>query len=383
MTHGIDLAGLESAIAPARLSTAADEIVRHSYDASPLAAKWRRQELTPLRPDAVVTPRDRDDVVRLLAWANERRVAVTPWGAGSAVTGAPLAAGGICLDLSAMNRTLEIDCASRFARVEAGKMGHLLEAELNDLGYTLNHSPQSLHRSTVGGWLSTRASGQFSSRWGSIEDLCIGFTAVLPNGETISTPHAPRAAVGPDARHVVIGAEGTMAVITEVTLKIFPQAEARLYESVRFTELSAGLECMRVFMGRGLRPFLVRLYDAEESSYAMHDEAFADPVLFVGCESVETVAAAELAAIVDTCRQHEGVLLGPEPVEAWMRRRFDFSAIEKVLARPGGIAETVEVAHFWGGIEPAYRAVKAAVEPLWIRCSATFHTPTRRAHRCT
>ena len=86
-------------------------------------------------------------------------------------------------------------------------MGHVLESELNAHGFTLNHSPQSLDRSTVGGWVSTRASGQFSSRWGSIEDLCISVTAVLPDGGTVTTPNTPRAAVGPDIRHLFIGAK--------------------------------------------------------------------------------------------------------------------------------------------------------------------------------
>ena len=257
-----------------------------------------------MRPDLVVRPRNQDEVVRLLAWANQQGVAVTPWGAGSAVTGASLATqGGISLDLSAMNRTLHIDSINHLVRVEAGKIGSQLEQELNDKGFTLNHSPQSLNRSTVGGWLSTRSSGQFSSRWGNIEDLCVSFTVVLPSGEVLTMPQAPRAAVGPEIRHLFIGAEGTLGVITDVSLKIFPHPETRLYESTQFSELHQGISAVRQIMQSGLRPFLVRLYDADESKHAMANEHFDDCVLFVGCEGIDSVATAEMNAVVDICLQ--------------------------------------------------------------------------------
>ncbi len=357
--------GLEKVISVERLSDNAADLDRHSSDWWPVAAKWRRQGKRPLRPELVAAPRTQDEVAKLLAWANEEGIAVTPWGAGSAVTGAPLAAqGGICLDMAALDRTIEVDPVNHLVRVEAGKMGHHLEKELNDRGFTLNHSPQSLDRSTVGGWLSTRSSGQFSSRWGNIEDLCVSFTVVLPNGEVVTTPHAPRAAAGPDVRHFFIGAEGVAGVIVEVVLKIFPLAESRLFESVRFAQLPQGLDAVRRVMQAGLRPFLVRLYDADEASHAMQDEDFDDVVLFVGCEGAKRLAAAEMDAVLDICAASGGELLGPAPAEAWMQRRFDFSAVERVLEAPGGLAETVEVAHFWSDIEHTYNTMKAALRPL-------------------
>ena len=356
---------LKTVIAPECLSQDPDDLALHSYDWWPVAIKWRQQDKMPMRPELVVRPRNQDEVSRLLAWANHQGVAVTPWGAGSAVTGAGLPTrGGISLDLLTMNRTLHIDSINHLARVEAGKIGIQLEQELNNKGFTLNHSPQSLNQSTVGGWLSTRSSGQFSSRWGNIEDLCISFTVVLPNGEVLTMPQAPRAAVGPDIRHFFIGAEGTSGVITEVSLKIFPLSETRLYESIRFSELHQGINAVRRFMQSGLRPFLVRLYDADESKHVMVDERFADSVLFVGCEGIRKVAMAEMDAVVDICLQSGGEAIGPNPAESWMQRRFDFSTFERVLDSPGGIAETVEVSHFWSEVERTYDDMKTALQPL-------------------
>ena len=318
-----------------------------------------------MRPELVVRPQNQGEVSRLLAWANLRGVAVTPWGAGSAVTGAPLPTqGGISLDLSRMNRTLHIDSTNLLVRVEAGKIGIQLEQELNEMGFTLNHSPQSLNRSTVGGWLSTRSSGQFSSRWGNIEDLCISFTVVLANGEVWTMPQTPRAAVGPDLRHIFIGAEGTSGVITEVSLKMFPLPETRRYESIRFPKLQQGLNAVRQIMQSGLRPFLVRLYDADESKHVLADVRFADSVLFIGCEGIREVAMAEMHAAVDICLRSGGETIGPDPAESWMQRRFDFSAFERTLGLPGGIAETVEVSHFWSEVERTYGAMKEALRPV-------------------
>ena len=318
-----------------------------------------------MRPELVVRPSNQDEVSRLLAWANQRGVAVTPWGAGSAVTGAPLPTqGGISLDLSTMSRTLHIDSIDLLVRVEAGKIGIQLEQELNEKGFTLNHSPQSLNRSSVGGWLSTRSSGQFSSRWGNIEDLCISFTVVLANGEVLTMPQTPRAAVGPDLRHIFIGAEGTSGVITEVSLKMFPLPETRRYESIRFPKLHQGLNAVRQIMQSGLRPFLVRLYDADESKHVMADDRFADAVLFVGCEGIREVAMAEMHAAVDICLRSGGEAIGPGPAESWMQRRFDFSAFERTLDLPGGIAETVEVSHLWSEVEHTYCVMKEALRPF-------------------
>ncbi|HCN09419.1 MAG TPA: FAD-binding oxidoreductase [Lentisphaeria bacterium] len=348
-----------------RVSRDPDALAAHSYDAWPVAVKWRRQNKAPLQPEAIVTPTSVDDVSRLLAWASAHNVPVTPWGAGSAVTGAPLAAqGGVSLDLGGMDKTIALNRINHTVRVEAGKMGHHLEAELHAAGLTLNHSPQSLDRSTVGGWLATRASGQFSSRWGSIENLCVSFTVVLPDGRIIEMPDTPRSATGPDLRHLFIGSEGTMGVIVDVTMRVFELAEQRLYETVVFDRLTDGIDAIRRIMQHGLRPFVLRLYDEDEAPHAMKDASSRQPVLFLGCEGTSAMATTEMNACVEVCSADNGTPVGGAAVEAWMERRFDFSAVENVLDRPGGFAETIEIASGWDKIGQLYQDMKAALVPL-------------------
>jgi alkyldihydroxyacetonephosphate synthase len=121
---------------------------------------------------------------------------------------------------------------------------------------------------------------------------------------------------------------------------------------------------MRRIMQAGLRPLLVRFYDEHESRHAMRDKAFTGCAMFLGFEGLRGVAEAEHQAALTLCRAEGGQPLGASSVEAWMDRRFDFSTIERTLARPGGIAETIEVAHVWTDILDTYHRLKAALEPL-------------------
>jgi alkyldihydroxyacetonephosphate synthase len=361
----IDWSELINEIGEEVVSLDETNIAAHSYDVWPVATKWRRQGKQPHRPDAVVRPNNPWQVSKVLMWANRRNIPITPWGQGSSVTGASLPLrGGITLDMSAMEEIIDLNECSLYVSVQAGILGSDLELYLNDHGYTLNHSPQSLYRSTVGGWVSTLASGQFSSRWGSIEDLVLGLQVVLPTGEMVEKKLIPRASIGPDFFHLFLGAEGTLGVITAVTLKIFPLPESRLFETVVFTNIESGIEVMRVIMRSGLRPFLVRFYDADETPYIIPRMETDANAMLLGFEGVESIVKAEHGAAVQICQDHGGILLGPESAKKWMRKRFDFSLIENRLEQDGGLAETIEVAHFWDSILETYYALKNGLQPF-------------------
>lgn len=358
------IAELERHFPPQIVFTGAEELDAYGYDAWPLAAQWRKQQKRPFGPAAVVRPAHVEEICRLLPWAAARGIGVTPWGAGSSVTGAPLAEDGIALDLARLDRVIEVNEEALTVTVQAGCLGQRLEDDLNARGYTLHHSPQSLNRSTVGGWVATLASGQFSSRWGSIEDMVLALTVVLADGAVVATKSAPRASIGPDLKRVFLGSEGTLGVVVEATLKIMPLPEARRLETVRFASVEAGLRAMRRTARSGLQPFLVRFYDEDESRHVMLDPGFDGCALFFGVEGLAGPAQAEYDAVADICRDEGGVCLGPAAAAAWMGRRFDFSTVENILARPGGYAETIEVAHYWDRIHPLYVALKRRLRPL-------------------
>ncbi len=356
---------LEALLGPDVVLVSQKEVDLHTYDAWPVASKWKKQGKHPCAPDLVVRPLHVSQIQELVRYAAREGVPITPWGLGSSVTGSSLPLhGGITLDLSAMNRILDIDAANQMVTVEAGVLGSDLEKELNGHGFTLGHSPQSLDRSTAGGWVSTRATGQFSSLYGGIEELVVSFSVVLPSGKILNTLAAPRYSLGPDLRQIFIGAEGTMGVITQVTLRLFPLPAFRRMEAIRFGSVEAGVKAIQSIIQSRLHPFLVRLYDRDEAAHAMVDPNFHDCVLFLGFEGHRSVAEAEFAAALEFVEKNGGsILVGSSAVEAWMQRRFDFSSIENRLALKGGVAETIEVAHFWSGIYPLHLALKQALAP--------------------
>lgn len=177
-------------------------------------------------------------------------------------------------------------------------------------------------------------------------------------------PDAPRQTAGPDLRHLFIGSEGVMGVVTDVTLRLFELPETRLYETFFFEKIGDGLASIRAIMQRGLQSFLVRLYDADEAPLAMKDDTLRQPVLFLGCEGPTACAEAELASYPEIFAEAGARPVGPEPVGAWMERRFDVSATEQLLARLGGLAETIKVAVGWDRIGDVYARMRSALTPL-------------------
>lgn len=342
-----------------------DVRVSHVVDAWPLALKRLQAGIEVRVPQAVARPRSTDDVVRIMVWASERDVPVVPWGGGSSVTGAPLArTDALVLDLRGLDRIVDIDLQNGCVRVGAGVMGGDLELALSRHGLTSWFSPQSLHRSTVGGWVATRATGQFSSRWGGIEDAVLELGVVLANGSVLRLGSPPRGAVGPDLKELFIGSEGALGVVTEIVLRTYPRTELTGLEAFALRDVDAGVRALRELMQAGLRPPLLRLYDADEATHLAVPPPPPQAVLLLGFTGTPVVADAERAAALEILRDLGARSLGPGPVEAWLANRYDFSRVEHLLAEPGGYAETIEVAAGWRGILPAYRALKAALAPL-------------------
>ena len=350
---------LKKVLPNGQFSKSRKDLLNHSCDSWSVSIKQKHQGKTELSPDLVFYPQSDQEISKILVWAKKSRIPVTPWGFGSSVTGAPLPlSGGVSLDMSHMDKIINLDQNNLHVTVEAGICGKELENYLNSKKLTLNHSPQSLHRSTPGGWFATRATGQFSSRYGGIENLILGINVVIPNGEIIKIKPAIRASMGPDLKEVFLGAEGAMGVVTQLTLKIFPFPEKQIFESICFDSVLTGIHTMQKIMQAGLRPFLMRFYDEDESIYVTKNENFTGSIMFLGFEGRGMVTKAEYETALEFCRDAGGLVLGPELAHNWMSRRFDYSTIDNIISKPGGLAETLEVAHFWTDIYSTYQELK-------------------------
>ncbi|TQK17653.1 alkyldihydroxyacetonephosphate synthase [Microbacterium sp. SLBN-154] len=358
-------ANLKNELPDAVLVDDPEALVRYSHDWWPLAVKRRRMHVSEFVPDFAVLPRSVDEVVAVVRYAAAHGIPVTPWGLGSSVTGSPLPTRrGIVVDLSELVGRPAIDAFNHTVTVPAGVRGDELEDALRREGFTLGHSPQSLDRSTVGGWLATLATGQLSSRFGGIEDLLVGFVIVLPDGKVADLRQHPRGATGSDLRRIFLGSEGTLGIFVEATLRIFPRAPHRVNEAFTVPDVSQGLAALRSIAQGGLRPAIVRLYDEDESVHASRGVVRDTPVVFLSSEGLPRVASAEHSAAADLLLEVGARSLGPALVEDWFERRYDFSTVERVLGTTGGFAETIEVAAPWSDIAALYDALRANLSPL-------------------
>jgi alkyldihydroxyacetonephosphate synthase len=310
-------------------------------------------------PDLVLRPRTEAEVAAVLDWAAQAQVAVIPFGGGTSVVGGvePAVgdrfAGVVALDLGALAGVAEVDPIGRAARVLAGTTGPALEAALGRHGLTFRFFPQSFERSTVGGWLATRAAGHFSTGPTHVDDLVEAVRLVTPAGVWASR-RLPASGAGPSPDRLALGSEGILGVITEAWLRVRPRPTSRASAVAAFGSFSAGAEAVRGIVQAGLTPATCRLLDATEAALA-GTLASGQAVLLVGFEAAGGPPEAELAAAA-TLAQDAGGRLVPEQAgaaaaEVWRHSFRRAPYLREQLVLLGVLVETFETAVTWDHLE--------------------------------
>ena len=356
---------LKEMIDPENFTTDIESLNNYSHDAWPVSVIEKKLAIHNFRPDVVIYVKSKKDIINVLKIANQHSIPVISRGLGSSVTGQSLATqGGIMLDLSKAIDEPVLNSLDMTVTVSAGMRGSDLEEWLNKKSLTMNFFPQSLSKSTIGGWIATRATGQLSTKFGGIEEAAVAFSVVLSDGTEIQFGQKPRAAVGPNLKDLFLGSEGMFAVVTDVTMKVYRQSQIKISEAWLMPSVNSGIVAMREIMHSGIRPSLVRFYDEIEARYAIPSLKIDKCALFLTHEGIESIAKAEHDESTKILKSLGAESLGSTPVEDWYNRRFDFSAVENILASKGGFAETIEVAHNWSEIENLYNELAAALTPL-------------------
>ena len=362
------LASLIELLPAGTVSTHPGELASRSRDAWALAMlREARGERLP-RPMAVVFPRSTEDVAATLAWASETGTPVVPRGGGSGVCGGAQALWrGLVMDLSRMDHVMGIDEKSFTVTVEAGVRGDRLEAALNAHGLTGGHYPQSIATSSVGGWIATASAGQASAGYGGIEDLLLGLTAVLPSGEVLRLPATPRSAAGPDLRQLLVGSEGTLAIVTEATLAVTSLPEAMRWAAFQPASFENGAELVRAMMHSGAHPDVVRLYDETDAALSFGNLGHSGgPVLLLGFRDGE-MAEAGIQACGHLAAASEATMLMASYGEHWWVHRNDAVGLYRQIMGEdrafgsGAIVDTMEVAGLWGRVPELHTAIGSAL----------------------
>ena len=316
-------------------------------------------------PLCVVRPASVEDVVATVNTCREAGVALITFGLGSGVCGAVIATPeSVLLDMNAMNAVREIDTTNMLASFDAGHNGAEAEEAVAAQGMTIGNFPQSIALSSVGGWIATRASGQFSSTYGNVEDIVYSIEAVMPDGSVVTFGKAPRASAGPDLRHLLLGSEGTMGVITGVTFSLRRQAEKQASQTFYAPDMVTGLEAQRQIVQQGWAVPVMRLYDEVESvRHAGDHHRDGCGVLMLVHEGPSVRVDLELAE-VRRIALGAGLEEAPAAItEGWLEHRNHVPSWEELLSK-GYVVDTIEISAPWTRIADVYTEAVAALKAV-------------------
>ena len=390
----------------------------------------RGRQLKRHQPAAIVQPKNEHEILGIIHWARTVGTPIVPYGAGSGVCGGAVADGnGVVVDLKRLRKISAPRRSDMTVHAQTGVIGMILERELNRQGLTLGHYPSSLYCSSLGGYLAARSAGQTSSRWGKIEDMVVSMRAVTGAGEVFDTAPDPYSArprhmvadCGPDLTQLFVGSEGTLGILTDATLRIGPSPTERIYRGFQFPSVEDAFVAIREMMQLGLRPSVVRLYDAFDSLIAKRksgkgsdslrakiltsklgemalevlpfdidneiqgrisqvskavlgrvlgqpiaintliDVLPGDCLLVIGFEG-EALAREEAHAAFELLARH-GADLGEGPGKHWLKHRMDVSYKQSAMFDAGAFVDTMEVSTTWSNLNHLHASVRRALAP--------------------
>jgi alkyldihydroxyacetonephosphate synthase len=402
-------AGLDEAlrtVPPSRLTdtrfeTGAEARLRHARGQSfPDWIAMRAGRLGPY-PDAVALPVTHDEVAEVLAAARKLGAIVIPYGGGTSVVGhlaVPAADRPVVsLSLERMDTLLELDETAQLARFGAGTPGPQVEAQLAGKGFLLGHFPQSYECSTIGGWVVTRSSGQQSLRYGRIEQLFHAGRLATLKGE-LRVGGVPASSAGPDLRECVLGSEGRLGLLTEVSVRIRRRAERESFHAVFFPSWDRAVEALRALAQADVALSMLRLSNEVETetqlALAGHARLIAwlerylrlrgvgpgKVMLLLGVTGTVRATRRALRAALAATRPHGGVHAGARPGAGWVRNRFRSAYLRNSLWEAGYAVDTMETCLNWPRVTAYMRAVEQAARAAFEQDRTRVHAYTHLSH---
>jgi alkyldihydroxyacetonephosphate synthase len=377
-----------------------DRIV-HTYGKSATDLLRVRAGDIPRVPDVVVYPGNEADVRLIVDCAVAADGVIIPYGGGTSFSGSLRPPEGetrpvISLDLGRLNQLIDVDEESGLARIQAGAQGPDLEEQLGDQGWTLGHYPDSFTHSTLGGWVATRSSGMQSDKYGDISDVARGMRVVMP-GKVLEVRPIPATSTGPSVREMVLGSEGRLGVITEVTVQVRRIPEVRVILGYLFPSWEAGLAAMQEISTSDAHPSITRVSDARETAFSFATRKKSSGISissliskglmkvlerrgwnldevclsFIGYEGGKAHVARQKKIVKDVVGKHGGILVGKGPGVLYDQKKFDTPYIRDFLLDRGAIADVSDTAAPWSKLMPLYKNVMAAAEKAFAQVGVT------------
>lgn len=358
--------------------------------------------------DVVVYPADEAQVQRVVDAAVAADAVIIPFGGGSNIAGSlePHANESrviVSLDLGRLGRVLEIDSDSGLARIQAGAQGPDLEARLNQDGWTLGHFPDSFTHSTLGGWVATRSSGMQSDKYGDIADIVKGMRVVRTGGVLVIRA-VPSASTGPSVREMVVGSEGRLGVITEVTVQVHRLPERRGIHAYFFKDFDHGLAAMREIAESDVSPSVTRISDAHETAFSLATSKKSQGIKkkaqaglmaylrkrgwnldemclsFIGFEGGKAHVKRQKSIVDRIVRRHHGIGVGQGPGALYDQKKFDTPYIRDFLLDHGAAGDVSETAGPWSKLRGIHAAVYDAADRAYEEIGRKGWTMSHLSH---
>ncbi|CAN5300605.1 FAD-binding oxidoreductase [soil metagenome] len=374
--------------------------VIHTYGKSIRDLIRVRSNLILRSPDVVVYPADEAEVQSIVDAAVKADAVIIPFGGGSNIGGSlePIPEEKrtiVSLDLGRLRKVVDIDTESGLARIQAGAQGPDLEEQLNAQGWTIGHFPDSFTHSTVGGWVATRSSGMQSDKYGDIADIARGLRVVRPGGVLVLRP-LPSTSSGPSVREMILGSEGRLGVITEVTVQVHRVPAKRDVYAYFFPNWKAGMAAMQAIAESDAAPSITRISDSRETGFSLatskdrkgFDKFLAGTVLpglmkskgwnldeiclsFIGYEGSVSHAKRQKSLVDAIVKKHGGMGVGKGPGILYDQKKFDTPYLRDFLLDMGAAGDVSETAAPWSKLiavhENVYAAAQKAFDEIGIK----------------
>jgi alkyldihydroxyacetonephosphate synthase len=347
-------------------------------------------------PDIVAYGRSEDDIAAVYDYAAKANVAVIPFGGGTSVCGGVEPAvgsgfnGTISLDLTRLDKVLEVDGRSRAARIQGGIRVPAMEAALKPHGLTLRHFPQSMELATLGGMIATRSAGHFATLYTHIDDLVESLRTVTPSG-VLESRRLPGSGAGPSPDRLIIGSEGALGIITEAWMRLQARPTFRAGTAVLFDDPFKAAEAVRIISQAGLYPANVRLLDQREA----FNNGFGDgrqSVVVLAFENADHSVDAwmdralaitrEFGGSFDRQAAKSGSGHRAGAAEEWRNAFIRMPHYRKTLVEMGIITDTFETAITWERFPAFYEAILAATEQACIAATGQKGSVSCRFTHC-
>jgi alkyldihydroxyacetonephosphate synthase len=373
-----------------------DRIV-HTYGKSLRDLLRIRAGDIPRVPDVVVYPGSEAEVQLIVDRAVAADAVIIPYGGGSNISGSLHAPEDetrpvISVDLGRLNKVIDIDEESGLARIQAGALGPDLEKQLGARGWVLGHYPDSFPHSTLGGWVATRSSGMQSDKYGDISDIARGMRVVMP-GKVLEVRPLPHTSTGPSVREMVLGSEGRLGVITEVTVQVHRIPEVRVILGYLFPSWEAGLAAMQEISTSDAHPSITRVSDPNETAFSFATKKKTSRISissliskgmmkvlerrgwdldevclsFIGYEGGKAHVARQKKIVKDIVGEHGGILVGKGPGVLYDQKKFDIPYLRDFILDRGAVGDVCATAAPWSKLVPLYRNVIAAAEKVFAQ----------------